>query len=160
MDWSQLSIGAIGAVGAWVLTAIRGWIDAWIQEWSKDKDEERKIRAERRTEQREKEQRQEDAAARVAHNENTLRSIQIHIAGATCIINAAQELQRLHQFFDEHPRYTRVRVNREFLEKWPKTLYAELAAQNQPEEKNMTVHDKAVMLSRLKNDTLALKLSE
>ncbi|MGA2347981.1 MAG: hypothetical protein ABSF93_18370 [Candidatus Sulfotelmatobacter sp.] len=48
--------------------------------------------------------------------------------GATSLLNAANELRELHDFFERHPRYIEVGANRAFLEKWPKTLFAEVAA--------------------------------
>jgi hypothetical protein len=158
MDWSQISVGAIlGSAGTWIAGVTRSLIDLWIQERGKDKDEQRRIRAEQRTEERDAELKKQEAAVELTHDKHTLLRIKTHLRGASSLLNGAHELQELHAFFERHPRYIEVAANRAFLEKWPKTLYAEVAAGLH--EAVMTGRDSDAMLKKLKAEVEGLTLA-
>lgn len=157
MDWSQVSLGAvIGGVGTWLASVTRSFLDAWIQERAKDKDEERKIKTEERAALYNEHKQQRDAEKDLAHHNHRLLLIKTRIRGATTLLDAAQELRGLHEFFDNHPRYISIPLNRNFLEMWPNTLFAEVAAGR---HRAVTTGQESRLLAGLKMEVERLTLS-
>jgi len=164
MDWSQISVGALGALaGKWLFDFLKSGWDHVLEERKQRAVEQRTIRAEQREQSRGDAERQRlDAEKRselerIAINEHADRQAELFmlttkLRGCAELVAASRVISEIHQFFHRHPLYVEGSLPiRMFLERYPINLIDQAAYSPQPD-------DDASLLAAIKHTSYDVRI--
>jgi hypothetical protein len=123
LDWSQVSIGA---VGGGVLTWVGAFVTKLFEHYLEGKKQEavllREIRAEERAEHAREKERGLAKAEALGRTNNELLLLKTRLRGATELVYAGDVVKDIHGFFAKNPQYLSIRDNKSFLERYPESF--------------------------------------
>jgi hypothetical protein len=153
MDWSQISIGAIGGfVGKALLDFSKSGFDHFLEERKLRAVEQRALLAEQRQHDRKDAEKNSAAAEKLERDRAELIAFVTKLNGCTDFVSAARVVGEIHHFFSRYPLHLN-QQNRAFLVEYPVDLI-ERAAYDVREDDDTTALDELKRKSMLLENTI------